>query len=440
MRLIYAVAAIFLSGCPPTIGRDAGLNGLSDGGMSGHGYCVGYAAAACARLLACGIAESGQVASCETLAMTRCNGAVTRSVEAGATRLADDALAKCQAAAAAAPCLLAEANIDRACLYGPGTRLPAGALGGKCEGWETCVEGTCDTSDSICGVCTASAAVDAPCGSCDPREAFCSPTGACERFRMDGAPCMRGDQCLSHTCSPLGRCGPVQRGDSCRFEGDCPASDFCSGVDLEPTNPGVCQPRTATGAACQHQRWDSAGGCELGTWCLDGRCVNPMAGTVNEGGTCSAPWQCGEGAGCLGLYAPFEYGHCITPQLNQACSQAAELCPGGARCILRADGGICLPLRGLGEPCTREDSRWDDCRVGLACSNSADGGRACAPLRAIGGRCTEDDQCLTRHCLSGTCRSPGEPGAPCITPQHCASLTCVFSTSVTNGNCATACF
>lgn len=440
MRLIRALAAILLSACPLSVGPDAGVDGGADAGLSAQGYCVAFAEASCARLIACGIAESAQRATCETLAVSRCEGAVGRSVQAGATRLADGALANCQAAAASAPCLLAELNIARACLYGPETRLPAGALGARCERWETCLEGTCDARGAACGVCTATSAIGAPCGSCDPREAFCNPTGTCERYRMDGAPCMQAQQCLSRICSPLGQCGSGQRGDSCRFEGDCPASDFCLGVDFEPTTAGVCQPRTVAGAACQFQRWDSAGGCALGTWCLDGRCISPDAGAVAEGGTCSAPWHCSEGAGCLGLYGPYEYGHCFTPQVGGGCSQAAELCPAGARCILRADGGVCLALRGLDEPCTLEDSRWDDCRVGLACGSAADGGQQCRPLRTHGGRCLRDDQCLSLHCVSGTCRAPGETGATCVTPAHCASLTCVFSSSSASGNCGAACF
>lgn len=433
------MAVMVFAGCPLPPVCDAGLDAGVDAGSPAERHCAAYAEALCARLAACGTAEPGQRVACEARAFTACDGTIGPASRAGATRIEPGATETCVAAIANVPCLFVEFGASSSCLYAPGLRGPAAAAGTRCEASE-CVEGVCGPPITArCGVCSPATPIGERCGTCDPRVAFCSATGVCEAYLLDGVACVRADHCLSRVCNPAQRCGASARGEPCRSELECAPADFCG--NLVPNQvPGTCQPRTDAGAVCLYQRFDSAGGCARGTWCLDGRCVTPAAGTLAEGAECSSHLQCAVGAACDGLFGAFEYGRCSTPRLGGPCVAEAQFCPADGRCIDAPDGGSCRPLRGLDEPCTLEDTRWDDCRVGLACSSAGDGGARCEALRPNGRRCLRDNQCLSLRCADSVCAAPGAEGAACISPAHCASRACVFTGGAASGQCQSACF
>ncbi|MDP1822578.1 MAG: hypothetical protein Q8L48_05030 [Archangium sp.] len=434
-RVVVVVLMLFAA-CPPPPGSDAGV----DAGSPAERHCASYAEALCARLAACGTAEPGQRVACEARAFTLCDGTIGPASRAGATRVEVGATETCLAAIANAPCLFVDSSAWSSCLYGPGTRAPAGTPGTRCENADSCLEGVCGPPVSgRCGVCSPATAIGERCGTCDPQVAFCSLSGVCTAYLPDGVACVRADHCQSRVCTLAQRCGTSAQGEPCRSEFECAPSDFCSNLVLNQV-PGQCQPRTDAGTACQYQLWDSAGGCARGTWCLDGRCVAPAAGSLADGAECSSHLQCAEGAACDGLFGVFSYGRCSTPQLGGPCVAEAQFCPPNGRCIDAPDGGSCRPLRGLDEPCTLEDTRWDDCKVGLACGSAGDGGARCEALRSNGRRCVRDDQCLSLRCADTVCAAPGAEGASCLSPAHCASRACVFTGGASSGQCESTCF
>ena len=433
-RRVVVVAWLVFTACPPMSSTDAGIDAGRDAGSDDERHCRSYAETSCARSIACGNAEPSERANCEALALKVCDSAIGAPSRAGVTRVSPQATASCVEQLTNAPCLFVEGIGSSACLYAPDAHLAAGVIGSPCEG-ESCLEGTCGPSGtSSCGSCTATAAIGAPCGLCDSRVAFCSNTNVCEAYRDDGANCMRGDQCRAKVCNLSGHCGVVPRGDACRLELECGEQDFCLGLVINQV-PGRCQPRTAAGASCSRQEWDSAGGCALGSWCLDNRCVSPAAGSLSEGAECSSHLQCGPSAVCAGLFGVFSKGRCTSPMVGGPCIDDQQFCPPGARCIDTPAGASCRPLRGLSEACTTEDSRWDDCRVGLACG----AGQRCEALRSDGRVCSRDAQCLSLHCVNAMCAPPGAPGDRCSVANQCASNRCVFRGNAA-GECEASCF
>ncbi len=367
-----AALAVVLAACPPVPVSDAGV----DAGSAADRHCTKYSEASCTRLAACGTAEPSQSASCEERAFDGCHATIAPRSRAGATLIEPGATEACLTAIANAPCIFVESIARSNCVFAPGTRVPAGVPGSPCETWESCLEGICappSSGPSRCGVCSAAARVGERCGACDPRVAFCSGASTCDAYFLDGAACVRLEQCQSRICNLRQRCGPAQRGERCRSEFECSRDDFC--FALVPNQvPGSCQPRVELGAPCPNAPWDATGGCAQGSWCLDGSCVAPDAGSLADGAQCSNHVQCVEGAVCEGL-AAFQFGRCATPRLNGPC--VAGFCPAEGRCINVSSGASCRPLKGLDEPCTLEDPRWDDCRVGLAA------GTACTAKRCV---------------------------------------------------------
>jgi len=419
----FLLVAMACAACPPPAVSDAGTDAsVVDAGDDVDAYCSGYAHALCARQVACGSAEATQVAACELQLAGSCERTLGGPARAGSIRLQAGALDVCSRAIDSWPCLSLSQSVHD-CTWGDGIFAPAGQPGTPCS-WETCVDGVCDFASWSCGACAAPTPLGQPCGRCDPKAAFCNTSNVCEAKHADGAACTWRDQCLSGVCNPLGQCGPGPKSAPCRGEVECTPSMFCQGLSLEPNIAGSCWPRVDAGAPCTFQQWDSTGGCERGTACLDGYCTGPDAGSLPEGAECTWPLQCAGDATCTGLSGPGTLGHCAATRIGAACLGEMQYCPAGARCIDGPDGGVCAQLRGPGEPCTLQDSRWDDCRAGLACVGGEDGGLVCGPLLNDGASCDFNWQCLSLRCASLRCRAPGAAGEACTQGSDCASGAC----------------
>lgn len=186
-------------------------------------------------------------------------------------------------------------------------------------------------------------------------------------------------------------------GDGCRGTRECSPLLRCLG--------GVCRPPLLDGETCDRAAVN--GGCAGGSLCLAaGVCVRPAdAFTQLEGERCEPMRDalCARGLACdLGRTG---VGVCV-PVVGpgEPCSRTLpDVCPRGERCDLEL--GSCRPLPGEGEGCFEEARPQElPCAPGHAC----DGG-VCVPEIPAGGECTEGAACSTRTCAGGRCDS----GAGC---------------------------
>lgn len=236
------------------------------------------------------------------------------------------------------------ADTTQHCLRDVGCFPPAD-VGGPCHQNSDCISRNCSTFHGTCRV-----AVGAACTTDDCDECLHLPTGGthCSRECRSVSDC-NGDACV---------------GDAALLHYEC--------------RPPACTGSTST-CTVEVSPHEVAEACHADTDCRSGLCF-------------SAP-RC-VGSDCIGE------GWCTAP-----CTGDAD-CASGASCVMvpcaagqtAACGTVCL------HSCTG----FTDCGVyGGACSGLETPAHALASVcdvrHASGGVCARDQECLSAHCVSGTC-------------------------------------
>jgi hypothetical protein len=257
--------------------------------------CDDYAAAHCARELACNAhgleADFGSEAACRERVALDCRGNFSGLPDTG---LDPATLAVCVASIPATPC--AEWRASPLVPRGRGCRVPGKRPDGAGCGWHSqCQSLRCVFFD-LCGLCSPSGADGSACDDANDCQTglVCAPSGACKRPGGEGAgcdaktvPCASPLRCLAGVCTP-----PGPPGAACATQDDC---DHGKGVGCNLTTR-TCGPETATADSCDAKRPDgTVHYCAGGATCTDaGKCLPP----VREGAACVQPSN-PTGAHCL---------------------------------------------------------------------------------------------------------------------------------------------
>jgi hypothetical protein len=198
------------------------------------------------------------------------------------------------------------------------------------------------------------------------------------------------------TCSQLfAPAHSPTEGTPCRHSFECGSAMWCERASSSICDFGACAPRVADGDAC-----GDALPCEVGAFCIDGRCER-----LTAFGTARLGERCGWNVEAMGLT--------LTRCVESGCRPEA---PG-------ISPGICVRLAGLGEDCST-----DLCATGLSC----DEGRCADTLTRDGSACGEEDRAWCAWgafglaCQAGTCvRNPRLRGDPCSDWVRCVEGVCV---------------
>ncbi len=216
-------------------------------------------------------------------------------------------------------------------------------------------------------------------------------------------------------------CSAPVPGGPCRFDDDCPATQWCE-VDSE--NKGTCRPGGANGESCAN-----------GTVCLEGLACDAISGDCGPlpttGEPCAlsriGPFVCADGLACLD-------GTCGSPPGNgQPCAQGTPACAAGLGCAFESEGSTCRPKAGAGAECQNDDTCQDTmfCDFGI---------NQCTSFLVAGERCTDGNECgpggacLPDEAFDFRCAASGEVGDECFLDDCSGDLLC--KTPYTAGICA----
>lgn len=273
--------------------------------------------------------------------------------------------------------------------------VPRLAVGEACAHAGECLTGRC--SDACPGVCLADAAPFEPCvrsddcgpdhvcraGICTPRrligeactpvlgdgrecedDGYCTPEGRCARRGGPGEVCSTThfEPCAAGlVCGPEGTCVSLdgQVGETCSVERLCAEPGRC--LD------GRCVDTLAGGEACGRSL---RGACGYGCVCEDVAGAPTCAGIRFRGEACEQPWQCARVQVC-------REGRCGDPPTEgQACGPSLPC--GHGRC----EGGVCRGFA-TGQRCEPVGDGLDgihgNCQAGLNCDLP---GATCQPAVA----------------------------------------------------------
>lgn len=426
-------------------GAGGGIVSTTDGG-SLDGWCERYADAVCNRAVQC---QQSRSLDCREATMSVCARNQRPLARLGLIRFDAVAADACVARVTAAPCSAPQPVCTD-------VMLPNAQLGQKCDDLSAnCLVGYCpspprNTTNGVCPVCTALAALGESCVSrrCDSATGFCdlaNDGGTCAPFRAAGAPCTAfecREGCIDYFAYDGGvsRCGPVALGAACGSSADCGAAAYCDGnlFDFLGTRLrfGQCTARRTVGQTCTLQQTDEP--CTASA-CLGGTCTS-LPTLRADGAPCTAAAQCQS----LQCNRPgfetdggplLEEGTCqVRLAAGGACISSFE-CQSGLHCA--SDGG-CAAALPAGADCS---SSFDGCGVRVCVSLDA-GLPVCAGVAAAGAPCADQACPNTFRCVAldggaPTCqRLP--VGATCMGPPFCASFRC--DTAASMWRCAESCF
>ena len=288
-----------------------------------------------------------------------------------------------------------------------GTCVPAQATGASCTEDRQCANGNCPLS---LGVCSGSLANGTACAAADQCETGYCASGVCCNTACAAGPCQAcnvsgsvgtcetvpvtspgSPSCTPYVCNGSTIACPT----TCTADAQCSAASYCSA--------GSCIAKQATGTTCTADDQCS------GDTCANGICVGIQA----NGTTCTAAEQCGSG-NCVS-------GICC----NTACLGACATCTTGSCAIAaatRAGAPSCAPYvcDGLTTACPTKCSADAQCTTADYCS-----GDQCVARLATAASCTADNQCVSAHCVLGSCSSTAANGAACTAGDQCDTGFCV---------------
>ncbi|MEB2311422.1 MAG: hypothetical protein OZ928_06205 [Polyangiaceae bacterium] len=353
--------------------------------------------------------------------------------------------------------------------------------GGACDGVSQCDTGYC--TDGVCceafscGTCqacdtAANPGVCAPVRSADDLDTCtgantCSALGECKKknaqactsatecasgFCADGYCCNSAcdggcDECASSpgTCTPRapGHAGsaPACGGfactgssgacpTSCTSDSQCVSTHYCAA-------DGTCQPRRASGAACNTAagvdckvagcRECSAGGCVDFVCCAATSCGACQTCSGATPGTCSSVTNADDADSCAGASTCSASGAC-KKKLGQACGAGADcasgFCADGVCCNGACSGGCDVCKASLGATADGQCTLLAAGASGSGCGNYACTGAsgACPSSCANDSTCAASAYCNT---ATGKCEPDQPNGGVCTTGAQCASGNCV---------------
>lgn len=286
--------------------------------------------------------------------------------------------------------------------------------------------------------------------SANPREIWLAPDSDSRyelfpRVRQGilpvGTPCAMARQCQSGHCSSDASCGVCFEvrafGEACDETTGCEFGSTCTdgtcveqgdGIGAACSVPakgdsgckpslrclsGVCTSRGAIGDSCQSNE-----SCSRAARCVDGSCKAMT--TAQAGEDCDEAATCEDGTICAD-------GQCRGPitDVGKGLSCSIDICAAGLACKY----DVCEPAAGAGQAC----SYLIACTKGLFCDALAT--ERCLPLRLEGEPCGEFARCVPGFSCYGApenrCHRGEGPNAPCSTSAECSmELAC------RNGACA----
>jgi hypothetical protein len=242
----------------------------------------------------------------------------------------------------------------------------------------------------------------------------CGAAGDCESgLCVDGV-------CCTSSCG-----GACEACDVVGLEGSCaPVTGKPHGA--RPACTGVAA-GTECGAQCLGVDRTACGIPSTSVACSKTACVSTLAGTETHASTCDGAGACGDKPISCG-------GHVCTGVVCSTVCAGASDCLAGFFC----KGTQCLPLGGLGDPCTATADCLAPafCTEGVCCAVAACGAaKTCAGAGSRGrcglfdGQdCAKDDECGSAHCVDGVCcdGACGDECAACDLPGRRGQCTAVL--------------
>jgi hypothetical protein len=301
--------------------------------------------------------------------------ALDAPIDAGRTVYDGAAAALCLASLASASCAAAALTLDspdcqmifagqiaeggtcasnNECVPSAWCNVTPGTCGGTCVarvaiGQPTSVDGACAIgAAAYAGYCIQPLSFGQRCDSDDGGFALipCTAPSVCGSFRQpDGG--------LHHACALLGDAGAP-----CTDEA---SSIFaCSGYGFCDPQTQRCRPLSGLNDPCG----PNAPSCRSDLWCNGGLASPQCQARSPTGGPCTSDFSCSAGV----------------------CDGGKPFNPDGGPWPL----GACVPLPGMGDPCTYM------CASGLMCDSTGH----CGPFKADGAPCTSSFECASASCNS----------------------------------------
>ena len=293
--------------------------------------------------------------------------------------------------------------------------------GQPCEG--SCLPGLRCATDATCKV---AGGLDAACSDLPDcaadlvcREGKCAPPDFSETEKSCAGPeaCGGDTNCLA---SVRKACVAAVPGGPCRFDDECPSTEYC--VFGEDPLTGACSALPGDGADCANGAMCAAGlGCDM----LTTKC-GPLPGS---GAPCASgangPILCGADLACSdGFCRPI-------PGLGEACAMGPPHCAAGLGCAFGPEGSFCREPADIGTTCENDST----CKPELYCEFALG---ACAADLAIGDPCVNGNECGDGVCLPDatfTFRCAPRPGLgeECFLDDCGGDLVC--KSPITAGAC-----
>jgi len=306
------------------------------------------------------------------------------------------------------------------------------APGEACVSALGCVSGQC--VDGVC--CNTGCA--AACDACDVGGAL----GTCSKV-ASGAP--HGGR----SCGAYGKCLAGACATSCGGDGDCAVGFYCAGT--------ACVAKKAAGATCGAANECGSGHCVDGVCCdtaCTGQCqacdvlgkigaCSPVVGAPK--GTRPSCGGIGAGTACGARCDGIDVAACHLPGTTTACG--ADTCVGGVEGHVGTCDGAgkcpdtavsCAAYACGATACKKTCASKADCAPGYLCS-----GTTCVPIPGLGEPCTDAAGCTSGFCTDGVCCGVAScgagsscaagakglcakvPGTACAAGAECGSLACV---------------
>jgi len=391
--------------------------------------CPGYADLYCGA--SCGCADApGFPTDCKAAFETNCAAQLAgylQLLEGGQAVFTPDGAATCLAnfAPLAAACVSFPNDLFFfVCpiIAPPGGFPPFPGLGEDCEG--TCQTGLrCSIDDK----CIAPGAIDAACTDgrdCATNLVCADEVCAAPRQADTGKACGGPADCSGDTeciASLRKLCSAPVSGGACRFDDDCPATEWC---EVNSEGEGSCKLGGANGESCAS-----------GTVCLEGLACDASTGDCGplptSGQICAlgrfGPFVCAAGLACLD-------GTCGNlPGNGEPCAQGTPACATGLGCAFEAEGSTCRPKAGQGAECQSNDI----CQGTMFCDF---GTNQCTTFFTAGELCTDGNECgpsgacLPDDAFIFRCARAGGVGDPCFLDDCSGDLLC--KTPYSAGVCA----